>query len=238
MPVTGTALLIALSAVPGYLYLQLTVGYRRPEPKTALSEVFEILLVGLATTGLSVSALTLAFSDSAREVLVALLTTPAELSTGQLRQLILAGMIVTVVSLVLAWILSRVARRRARRRFSPSVLHATLGLVEAQHVKVVTMGMADGSTIDGVLHAYTLGDDEASRAIALKAPIRRAPKSGKVLDLGYDYLVLLGSDIKHIAVNQVKDCDVGYPEDTNGLVTRLRATARCCRRCWAESGPR
>lgn len=235
MPITGTALLIALSVVPGYFYLQLTAGYRRPETKTTLSEVLEVLLVGLATTGLSVAVLTMVFTDSAREVLLALLATPADLHVGQLRGLIITGVIVIAVSLSLASLLSLLTRHRASRRFSPSVSQATLGVDKRGHIRVVSMGMANGSTIDGVLHAYTLGDDEDSRAIAVKEPIRHVSMKGEATALTYNYLVLFGPDIKHIAVSHVVDPGAPLVDVQTGPVARIQAAITCARRCWAES---
>jgi hypothetical protein len=54
--------------------------------------------------------------------------------------------------------------------------------------------------------AYSLDDDEATRIIALKAPIRRLREGDKapvVMPTGY--FVAFGSDIEHISMTHILD---------------------------------
>lgn len=204
MPASGVALLIALAMTPGYAYLYLTADLRRPEKRSAFAETLETLVVGLGTSGLSVTALVLLLPQSAKQILRTLATPAANLTAEQLRGAASSGVTIAATSFILAWLFSRAARWLARRRFSPSVSHATLGLDKAGHARVVTVGLIDGSTVDGLLHAYSMADDDAARTIALKAPMRRQVDD-KVIDLGVDFLIVPGGQIRHVMLQHVLD---------------------------------
>lgn len=130
----------------------------------------------------------------------------SQLTAEALQQAAGVAAVLLIFAVFLAWAAARGSRKLLKQRYSPSVLKATLGLVKAGHAPVVAISLADGSTVDGVLHAYSLGGDESSPTIALKAPIRRLNKGDKgpvVVQIGY--FIAFGSDIKHVTMTQVLD---------------------------------
>lgn len=205
MPATAVALLIALSMVPGHIYLQLTTAVRRPSARTSLSELLETITVGLATTGVACTAFLLLAPDHALRVIQTVRSTPAAIQADEVRGAALLAGLLLLSAVVLAVLSAWGVRALAKNRFAPSVMQATLGLRKPSHGRAVGIELVDGSTIDGLLHAYTLTDEEADRTIALKRPLRRMAPSGEVSDLPFDYIVTFGANIKHVVMNQVHD---------------------------------
>lgn len=87
MPDSGVALLIALCALPGYIYLQRTADYRRSDGRSAVGEVLQILLVSVVTTGAAAFFFLHAFSDWAEQLLGGLSKEQGGLDSEDLRLL-------------------------------------------------------------------------------------------------------------------------------------------------------
>ncbi|TQM65153.1 DUF6338 family protein [Humibacillus xanthopallidus] len=205
MPTSGAALLIALAMVPGYLYLELTRERREPYRRSAVGEVLELLFIGLGTTGLAFTMGFVFAPGTALAVLTAVQKPPGTLTPEDLRYIALVTIGVLVLSVLFALLAAAGARRLMKRRYSPSIMKATFGRTAPGHVPVAQIRLGDGSTVEGVLHGYQLDVDEASRGVALKAPIARHRDDQTPVQLPIGYFVALGSDIQHLTLTQVPD---------------------------------
>lgn len=215
MPATGAALLIGLAVLPGYLYLSLTKDLRRPSPKSALAELLEVLLVAVSTTGLSVLGLTLACPGAVRDTIVTAGSAVVDLSPGQVRGLAGMALLLALLSLALSWVLARFTRWRTKEQYAPSVMEATLGIRRDGHVPFVAVHLADGGMVEGVLHAYSLDDEQEHRAIALKRPLRYLPDRKTTegsTSLNADHIIFFAEDIAQIHLCQAPDKGQSTPE--------------------------
>lgn len=79
----------------------------------------------------------------------------------------------------------------------------------------MAIGLADGSTVDGLLHAYSLTDDESTRTIALKSPLRQRTPDGKQVCLPDGYFLAFESDIKYLTMQHAPIPDAAMPNQPN-----------------------
>jgi Family of unknown function (DUF6338) len=206
MPTTWVALAIGIALVPGWAFLQWTRETRRPGTKSALAELLEIVAVGTATTGTSCLLIGLVFPNWVLGALSTLSLAPAAATGEDVRAVLWLVLLVIVISVVLAYGSSRVARHVAREHYSPSTMQGTLGRERPGYGRAVGIQLKDGTTIDGLLHAYAMTDDDASRVIALRRPLRMLPpNSSSPRDLPFDHYIALGSEIRSIVLTHQRD---------------------------------
>ncbi|MER7251807.1 DUF6338 family protein [Kribbella sp. NPDC000426] len=203
LPTALPALLIAVALVPGWLNRRLLSRFRPPTSGAgALSELIEIVAIGLATTGVSLLA-------------VALVPLPFTLDVGEwatcgsdyLAKHARAAIGTVALSLVLATALSVglhfVQRRRSRPEFRPegNVWVHALGTRSRGTLPWVGLKLTDGRLVEGRLHSYSLDDLGDQRDVALAKPIRITDAVGKPPRwVSIDRLIMPFRKIDHIVV--------------------------------------
>lgn len=200
-----TALLVALAMVPGHIFLEMTRSRRQPTDRSALGELMELLAVGLGTTGV---AIVIAILARPRWVQLSYNAAAAGFrgsTDGEIR--CTAALLITTVglSILLAVGAGMALQRLLKQQFSPSVMQATLGLAKDGHIPVVTIRLADGSRVQGVLHSYSFSTEENSRAIALQSPMARQREGEAAKQLEDNYYIALGADIRDVALSHIPD---------------------------------
>jgi hypothetical protein len=70
-------------------------------------------------------------------------------------------------------------------------------------VPYAAVELSNGTTVEGVLHDYTWAPDVTHRDIALAKPIR-VTKEGETKEPDYDFLVVPGNEVRHIALQYVQ----------------------------------
>lgn len=199
MPQSATALVAALALVPGYFYLWLTDEVRKPSAQRPLAELLQVVLVGAATTGPACACLALVLPRRVLAALSVVQSSPSEVTSASLRSAVWLSIVLVALALALACGLAKVTRKAVKKTYSPSVMQGTLGQTKSDHGRFVGVTLQDGSTIDGLLHAYSLHDQDDARVIALRKPIRRH-SGGAIRELPFDYFMAFGSDIKGVVV--------------------------------------
>lgn len=204
MPVSAAALVIAIGLVPGYFFLWLTSHVRKPGTGSTVSELLEVLLVGVATTGVTAAAFTLAQPGLLRDNA----DTFRHLDTaddGEIRGSIGTVVAILAISLGLAWGLAQLAKwvvRRRHSRYVPNVFDGTFNTKPVGHYPHVQITMLDGSTVGGPLLSFSHSDSQDERMISLKRPIRRwAPGKTESKLLPHDQFIAMGSQFKFISIS-------------------------------------
>lgn len=204
MPATPLALFIALALVPGYVYLQLSQRFRVPTAKSALAEVLELVTMGLVTTGVALLAFGLRFPAWLGRTLQTLNSSPADLSSNEITSAARFNLALVLSATLIALMLAGLTILIRKRTYSPSVMHATLGLDRKGYGRHVGILLKDGTTVHGVLHAYSMSDSDADRAVALKGPLRWE-RAEKKIALPFDYYVATGEQIAGLTMKHVSD---------------------------------
>lgn len=219
-------LVVALALVPGWLYLRLRERRRPPSTATGLSQLLEVLAMGLLTTGISVFVLSLI----PHRWLPWLIDVEAWAIVGNdyLRQNVHASVtsvvvVLAVASLVAVAIHKVVQSASSSDRFDPesSVWGYSLGSRPEGTVPWVGLQLRDGSLIEGVLHSLSLGQEaNDERDIALTRPIRVTEKGQQApTDSNVDRLVVPSREIVHITVIEAPEATA---KGTGGQPARTR----------------
>lgn len=198
--------LLLLALVPGWLYLRLRERLRPPSGATGLTELLEVLAVGLATTG--AGAAMLAFVP--HRWLPFLLDVDAWARLGNdylpqhIRSVVASVVAVFLVAVVIAYLLYLVQRLQLPAEFRPqgSVWVHALGARPNGRVPWVGLQLNDGRLVEGLLHSYSLTDGGMEeRDVALQRPIRVSVRAGEEAQhLNLDRLIVSGREITYIAV--------------------------------------
>lgn len=188
----GALLVVAL--VPGFAYLRLTERARRPRSHSALSELLEVIAVGVATTG--VSALVLI--GCRPSLLVAALGTADPQSEQGLRDIASLVAVLGGLALLIAWLLALVTRSLVKDTYALSVWGATLGLRAKDRHPFVRVEFKDPNAdrIAGVLHSYTVLDTGQPRDIAILSP--EITRAGQTWAPGPTHVVISAEQISKI----------------------------------------
>jgi hypothetical protein len=204
VPVSAAALVIAIGLVPGYLFLWLTAHVRKPGTGTTVSELLEVLLVGVATTGITAAAFVIARPSLLRENAETFHHLEVA-SDGEIRSAIGTVVAILAISLGVAWLLAQCARwvvSRRHSRYVPNVFDGTFNTKPTGHYPHVQITMLDGSTVGGPLLSFSNSDSDEERMISLKRPIRRWPPGqteSKLLP--HDQFIAMGSQMKFISIS-------------------------------------
>lgn len=213
LPGGAIAAAFLLSLIPGWWFLRRTESCRRPRHLSALQEILELLGVGILTTGLAVG-IGLAIWPN----LVLDREFPAT-SGHEVR--IYIGLIGGL--LVSSLLLAEAAAFGVRKLSPASTSEFSIGpwwsvlrpeIVPEGHLPYVAVERSDGVTVEGVLHNYTWSPDVTHRDVAIKKPIkfttpaavtRWGRKSPSVTTpVPFEFVVVPGTEIKHIAVRHPK----------------------------------
>lgn len=197
---------ILLSLVPGYLFLRLSEGNRRPRTHSAISELLEVAAVGLLTTGVPALVVALAAPTWASS-----LAHPAE-SPRKAAGLVL---VVLVAALVIAWGLALAWNSRGEQKthfYVENTWVATLGIDRPDHITHVALKLHDGATVDGPLYAFTYLTGEDRREVVLQAPVHYCMAGGNRVRLQLDYMIWREEQIKSIGVQ----INPNQPKPANG----------------------
>ena len=197
---------------PGWIYLRLRERLRPPSQATGIHELLEVVTVGLATTGASATAVALA-PHRWLPFLVDLDTWTAQghvYLRDHVRAVIVTAFAIFVLALSFAYVVHRVQRFRLPAEFRPqgSVWVHALGKRPEGMVPWVGLSLDDGRLVEGVLHSFSLVEDDTDqRDIALQRPIRMTHQEGatpqELPDL--DRLIVSSQAIKYIAVAWVAE---------------------------------
>jgi hypothetical protein len=211
LPDSLPVLVVALALVPGWLYLRLRERRRPPSTAAGLSQLLEVVAVGLATTGISVFVLSLI----PHRWVPWLIDVEAWAAVGDdhLRQNIRASVVSVGAVLVLASLaavaLHNVLRASSSDSFDAesSVWGHALGRHPEDTVPWVGLQLRDGPLVEGVLHSLSLGQEaQDERDIALKRPIRVTEKGQQApTDSNVDRLVVPSREILHITVIHIPE---------------------------------
>jgi hypothetical protein len=138
-----------------------------------LSELIEIVAIGLATTGVSLLVVALVPLPFTLDV-AAWATGGTDYLEKHARSAIGTVALTLLLAVGLAIGLHVLQRRHTRPEFHPegNVLVHSLGTRAKGYVPWVSLKLTDGRLLEGLLHSYSLDDLGDQRDIALQAPIR------------------------------------------------------------------
>lgn len=167
--------LLLLALLPGWLFLQWRSAHQGAPPRTGLDQFFEVLSVGLITTGAS-ALIWIICSTSFRISWVLDAQRTFLDGSGYVEQRIAAAAWTTAIvmtgAVLLAYALHRLVHRRNPATFTREpVWVATLGRREGD-VPWVGLKLRDGRLVEGILYSYPTGEQRECRDIALQRPIR------------------------------------------------------------------
>lgn len=197
-----------LSLIPGWWFLRRTESHRRPRQLSTLQEILELIGVGVLTTGLAACLGLLLWPslvldhgfppDTAREIRM--------------------DVALVLGTLAVATLLAEVAARVIRRRSPADKSEINIGPwwsvmrrdnIPEGHLSYVALALADGTTVEGVLHNYTWSPDSAHRDVALTKPIKITRPGVRswlkraepmVTNTPYDHVLIPATEIKHLAL--------------------------------------
>lgn len=203
--------LVLLALVPGWLHLQLRKRLAPASSAAGLSELLEVLAVGLATTGTSVAILIFV----PPHWFPMLLNIEAWAAQGSdyvrqhVREAAASGLAVFLLALAIAYLLYLPLRLRrpAEFRAQGSVWVHALGARPKGKVPWVTLQLKDGKLIEGVLQSYSLSEEALeNRDVALQRPIRVTIKPNEQPRwLELDRVIVPGNELSYITVIHVSD---------------------------------
>jgi hypothetical protein len=212
LPDSLGVLVIALALVPGWLYLRLRERLRPPSSATGLSQLLEVVAVGLLTTGVSVLLLSLIPHRWLPWLID--LKAWAALGNDHLRHNVRNSMISVAVVLGLASLaavaLHLLQRASSSDRFNPesSVWGQALGRRPEGTAPWVGLQLRDGPFVEGVLHSLSFGhEDQDERDIALTRPIRVTDDGGLARYVEIDRVIVPGREILYISVIHAPEAD-------------------------------
>jgi hypothetical protein len=197
-------LLIAL--VPGWVYLRLRERLRPAAENTALSELLEVLAVGLATTGVAATILTIVPSSW-----VPFLLDVSRWAIGgnhyvrdHVRQAVVSAFVLLTLAVGIAWVIYWLQRRRQPAEFEPvgNVWVHAIGQRPRGTVPWVGLQLDDGMLVEGLIHSLAMADGAGiNRDIALQAPIRVTNAPGAApTDLPLHRVIIASDRITRITV--------------------------------------
>lgn len=201
--------LVLLALVPGWLHLQLRKRLAPASSATGLSELLEVLAVGLATTGTSVAVLT--FMPPRWFPMLLNVEAWAAQGNGYLRQHVreaaASGLTILLLALTIAYLLYLLLRLRrpAEFRAQGTVWVHALGARPKGKVPWVTLQLKDGKLIEGILQSYSLSEESLeNRDVALQRPIRVTNKPNEQPRwLELDRVIVPGNELSYITVIHV-----------------------------------
>ena len=211
LPSSIAVSVMLLALVPGWFHLRLRERLAPASTATGLSELLEVLAIGMATTGVSGAVLIfvphrwlpllLDVDSWAREGTIYL--------RSHIRDATLSAVAVLTLALVIAYLLYLPLRltRPAEFRAQGSVWVHALGARPKGRVPWVGLQLKDGKLVEGLLHSCSLSEGPLEeRDVALGRPIRvtlAQGQSARCLDL--DRLVVPGNEISYIAILHVRE---------------------------------
>jgi hypothetical protein len=211
LPDSLGVLVIALALVPGWLYLRLRKRVQPPSSATGLSQLLEVVAVGLLTTGISVFVLSLIPHRWLPWLID--LETWAAVGNDHLRHNVRNSMISVAVVLGLASLVAfalHLLQRSGSDRFDPesSVWGQALGRRPEGTAPWVGLQLRDGPFVEGVLHSLSFGhEDQDERDIALTCPIRVTDDGGPARSVEIDRVIVPGREILYISVIHAPEAD-------------------------------
>lgn len=215
MPPTGVgALLVALAFIPGWLYLTWASRLRLPAKRTALHETFQLIAIGLATTGPAVLLFMLVphrwlpFTID----LAAWVGNDGDYRESHLKQAALTVILVLGVAIFFALLIFMIASRKAPHGAefpaSGSVWVHAIGDRPTDVFPWVGIAMLDGSLVEGFLHSQTTTDATNDRDIALTAPVYVSPPGQSRLFSPIDRIIVPAREIRYLTVRHVPKADL------------------------------
>ncbi|MCA1708126.1 MAG: DUF6338 family protein [Actinobacteria bacterium] len=203
--------LVLLSLVPGWLHLQLRKRLAPASSATGLSELLEVLAVGLATTGTSV-ALLIFVPTRWLSVLLDVDTWAAQ-GNDYLRQHVreaaASGLTAFILALAIAYLIYLPLRLRkpAEFRAQGSVWVHALGARPKGKVPWVALQLKDGKLIEGLLLSFSLSEEGLEQKdVALQRPIRVTLKQNEQPQwLELDRIIIPGNELSYITVTHVPE---------------------------------
>ena len=211
LPSSIAVSVMLLALVPGWFHLRLRERLAPASTATGLSELLEVLAIGMATTGVSGAVLVfvphhwlpfLVDVDSwAREGTIYL--------RSHVRDATLSGVAVLALALAIAYLLYLPLRltRPAEFRAQGSVWVHAIGARPKGRVPWVGIQLKDGKLVEGLLHSYSLSEGPLEeRDVALGRPIRVSLAPGQPAEcLDLDRLVVPGNAISYIAIVHARE---------------------------------
>jgi hypothetical protein len=205
LPDSFGVLVIALALVPGWLYLRLCERVRPPSSATGLTQLLEVVAVGLLTTGISVFLLSLIPHRWLPWLID--VETWAAVGNDHLRHNIHSSVISVAVVLGLASLaafgLYLLQSSGSSDRFHPesSVWGQALGVRPEGTAPWVGLQLRDGPLVEGILHSLSLGqENQDERDIALTRPIRVTDDGDLARWVQIDRLIVPAREILYISV--------------------------------------
>lgn len=211
LPGSAAAFALLLALVPGFVFLRLTRSVRRPSDQTGLQELFEIIAVGILTTGVAVGVAVWAYPT---EFTGAIRSFPT--SESGIRETVRGGLLVVVAAVSLAVVAGSVVRlSSADKKYVPTVWESVFGETRADHERHVMFELADGRVFDGPIRAYTVTTSDGTRQLAIWGSIRltkprpqptgwrKVPTPVKSATMNYDFVVVESTAITFAAMKFV-----------------------------------
>ena len=211
MPTTFLGLLFALAFVPGWTYLTWKSKYRAPAESSALSDLLEIVAVGLATTGPGVLLLLIAPQRLPFTLDLGRWASQGDVYlVGHLRQAAMSAIIILLIAFALAWLYIRIgpARHSAGKEFltdGGNVWVHALGKRGDGKLPWIRVVLTNETRIEGILHFQSTRGASDDRDLALKAPIFLTTPTSPRRRLGdIDRVVIPAREIRFITVQEVE----------------------------------
>lgn len=208
IPSSIGAIFLLVALVPGWLHLRLRERLAPPSGATGLSELLEVLAVGLATTGASV--MILVFLPSGWLPFLVDLDTWAAQGETYIRQHVrdavasVGGVLALAMLIAYLFYLPLRLRRPAEFRAQGSVWVHALG-ARRKKQPWVSLQMKDGTLVEGMLQSFSLSEGGLEeRDVALQRPIRVTTQPGQMPQwLKLDRFIVPGSELSYITVIHV-----------------------------------
>jgi len=201
LPSGALTVVLLLALVPGWVYLRLRSTANAALPRTGLDEIFEVLAVGFATTGIAVALWALIPADMSRLADIRSLARDGTAYwTSHPQRIAATGLVVLVLALGLAYALFKVTQTGESTYVRETVWAGALGWRDGRYAWVGLM-LRDGRLVEGQLLTYPVGDEHEHRDIALQRPIRiTQPGSASAIATELDRLIFNESDIKYVTL--------------------------------------
>jgi hypothetical protein len=205
LPTGIGALLLLLVFVPGWAYLSWVERVRPAVDRSGLSELLEVVAMGVATTGPAVLLLVLVPNEWLP------FTLDLERWAGgkdhprdDFRGAALSVALIFGFAMCIAYGLYRLQTRGRSKEFHPEAGVGAQAIGQRPRGKVPWVGvqLTDGRLVEGLLHSFSLDDAGDERDIALSRPIR-VTGSGQTAPTELpevDRFVVPAREIKHVAV--------------------------------------
>jgi Family of unknown function (DUF6338) len=206
LPNAPFAFFILLALLPGWIFVRLAEKLGPRPDRSQLAELLELAAVGFSTLAVSTLILTgLSLRVSWLFDVESWAHTRHNYLGNHLDAALLSTALTVLLSCILVVVLWRIlyGRRPAGFRAGSSVWIECLAPAPRGMCNWVGVHRKDGSLVEGLMHCFAAGPDDAKREISLRRPIRFTPVGGIAAPVDIHRIMISGDEIAAITVVHV-----------------------------------